>query len=200
MLCRDTGPATLSTFRDRFSRTAYDWVNQPLETARAHLKEGREEAALSEYREALARQPDNWVLLAEAARFVSAGLHEHEAALALARRALALNPASAELWSTAGDCLVFLDRLEEAEQSFLEALRLNPRDAGPRYSLVHILMRRQETGAALRMIAEALIDDKNGEYRERLLQRQGEILGRMDHVRQQRTRMLVNRFSGTARR
>ena len=199
MLCREAGPEIQRLFRNQFSRAAYNQLNQPVETARKHLTEGRREAALIGYRDALSRQPDNWVLLGEVARFVSAGLHDHEAGLELARRALAINPVSAEMWNTMGDCLVYLDRLDEAERAFLEALRLNPKDAGAEYSLIHILVRNNEPDAALRLIAKALIDDRTGEYRERLIQRQAEILARFDHVRQQRAQMLVDRFSGIAR-
>lgn len=200
MLCRSAGEETRRVFRNRFSRAAYDWANQPLDAARTHLKEGRLEAALCAYRDAVSRQPGNWVLLTEVARFVSAALHEHEPGLDLVRRALALNPASGETWNTLGDVLICLERVPEAEQAFLEALRLNPRDAGARYGLVHILMRKNEPDAALHTIADALAHDKTGEYRDRLLQRQSEILARGDQVRQQRGQMLADRFSGIVRR
>ncbi len=199
MLCRDAGPGTQHLFRNQFSKAAYSHLNQPLESARKHLTEGRRETALIGYREALNRQPYNWVLLGEVARFISAGLHDHEAGLELARRATAINPMSAEMWNTRGDCLVYLDRLDEAEQAFLEALRLNPKDAGAEYSLIHILIRKNKPDAALRLIATALIDDRTAEYRERLIQRQAEILASFDHVRQQRAQMLVDRFSVVAK-
>ncbi|MEP6535987.1 MAG: SAM-dependent methyltransferase [Bryobacteraceae bacterium] len=200
MLCREVAPKAAHLFRTIFSRAAHEYLNQPLEAARKHLTEGRREAALVSYREALELQPDNWVLLGEVARFLSAGLHDHEAGLTLARRAAAINPISAEVWNTTGDCLVSLGRIDEAEQAFLEALRLSPREAGARYSLVDILMRRNQMEEALQLIAKVLADDRTGEYRDRLMQRQGEVLARFDHVRQQRSQMLADRLSGVPRR
>jgi len=200
LLCRDIGLETSDLFRSQFSWESYHRLNQPVEAARKHLKEGRREAALVSYRDALDLQPDNWVLLGEVSRFISAGLHDHEAGLELARRASAINPVSAEMWNTTGDCLVYLNRIDEAERVFLEALRLSPKDAGAEYSLIHILIRRNELESALRLIAKALIDDCTGEYRDRLIQRQAEVLARFDHVRQQRSQMLADRFSGSMSR
>lgn len=196
LLGHEVSDSMKDRFSNQFSRAAYEQLNQAVETARQNLTDGRREAALISYREALERQPYNWVLLGEVARLVSAGLHEHEAGLELAQRALAINPVSAELWNTVGDCLVYLERLDEAERAFREALRLSPHDAGAEYSLIHILIRKNEPEAALRLIAKTFVDDRTGEYRERLIQRQGEILSRLDHVKQQRAQTLVDRFSG----
>jgi hypothetical protein len=71
---------------------------------------------------------------------------------------------------------------------------LDPDNVRARYNLVYTFTERREYAGALRMIAEALAVDKTCEYRELLLQRQKEILGRLTALRQQEERAKSNRM------
>jgi tetratricopeptide (TPR) repeat protein len=164
--------------------------------ARECLEQGRLEDALSGYVEGLERQPDNWALLHEVARFLTFALQRPLAGLEMARAALARNPAcSAELWNMAGDSLFELGRIEEARRAYVRALGVNADDAQARYNLAFVHAQQGEHALALPRIAEALALDRAGHYREGLLHKQNEVLGRFDHQQRQRFQRMINRIS-----
>jgi tetratricopeptide (TPR) repeat protein len=135
---------------------------------------GRFEAAATHYAKALERQPGNWVLLNEIAMFLTFSLRDVKAGIDMAKLALPLNPTcSAELWNTLGDALYEFGRTEEARGAYLQALQVNPGDVRARYNLAWVHTRQKDYGAALLCLAEALALDPGGEYRVRLLQKQG---------------------------
>jgi tetratricopeptide (TPR) repeat protein len=186
-------------FVERFSKAAYERLQEPWGQARACIQYGRFEAALTAYHLALERQPYNWVLMSEAALFLTFSLRQAEAGAAMAREALALNPAcSAELWNTLGDALYELGRLEEARSAYRRALGVNSADVRGRYNLVWVLQRQGRYAEALALVAEALALDEQGEYVERLLKKQAEVLGRLGQRQQQKWLMLANRVSKRA--
>jgi tetratricopeptide (TPR) repeat protein len=200
LLGRRIAPEVIDRFHERFGKESFDWLAQPIELARAHIQEGRYEAGLEAYREALRRQPRNWVLLGEIARFLTLTIQDYAAGLELSRAALALNPISPDIRNTLGDSLFYLGRVDEAHQSFLHALELNPRDVRACYNLIYTFARSGDFAYALRMVAEGLLYDEGGEYRERLLAKQAEILDRLTQRRQQRLRLLANRSNTLMRR
>ena len=83
-LARGSGrkPCSAST---SFSKAAYDGRNEPLLRAREWAKVGRFEAALASYREALQRQPLNWVLMNEVALHLTHSLRNPHAGVDMAK-------------------------------------------------------------------------------------------------------------------
>ncbi len=193
LLGRRPSPAAVSVFRERFQKAVFQRKDSTVEASRGCLKEGRYQAGLEAYREALLRQPNNWVLLGEVARFLMVTLQQPGPGLELAQKALSINPTHPDLWNTLGDALFALARHEEAQQAFQRALRFSPGDVRARYNLVYTLVKANDLPGALKMVAEGLAYDETAEYRERLLERQSEILGEMARRRQQKQRVLADR-------
>jgi len=108
---------------------------------------------------------------------------------------LALNPISPDLWNTLGDSLFYLNSIDEAHEAFRQALALHPNDVRAHYNLVYTLMHRHDYASALQMIAKGLLHDENGEYRERFIERQSEILEHRERYYQQKLHSFINRFS-----
>jgi tetratricopeptide (TPR) repeat protein len=194
LLGRELPAGVVARFRELFGKAATEQVQGPARLARALAGAGRVEAAATAYRQALERQPCNWLLLGEVARFVTFALHSPASGVALARQALALNPAcSADLWNTLGDGLFALGRLEEARRAFLKALRINPNDVRAHYNLAFVHCQRQEWDLALAAIARGLALDGAGEYRDGLLQKQAEVLGQIANRQQRDLFLMANR-------
>jgi tetratricopeptide (TPR) repeat protein len=187
-------------FHERFDDVAYQRQQEPIQKARACARAGRFELAAGFYREALHLQPRNWVLLNEVSLFLTFSLRDPKAGADLAKVALGLNPTcSAELWSTLGDALYESGRTAEARSAYEQALSVNGSDARARYNLAWVHTREKDYPAALRRLAEALALDKTGEYRERLLQKQQEVLGRLAQRHQQEYLLLINLVSRYAK-
>ena len=62
------------------------------------------------------------------------------------------------------------------ERAYEQAMAVNSSDVRSRYNLAWVHAREKDYPAALQLIAEALALDKTGQYRERLLQKQNEVL------------------------
>jgi len=196
LLARRPAAETVTCFQDRFGKAAQDERQEPVQRARAGLKVGQFEAALAAYEQALERQPYNWALMNEVAHFLTFSLHNPRAGLELARAALACNPAcSTDLWNVLGDSLFELGRIEDARQAYLHALRINPEDARAHFNLTFVHVRTREFTAALHRITEALILDRAGTYRERLLQTQSEVLAQLSRRQQQEALRKANRIN-----
>ena len=114
----------------------------------------------------------------------------------MAKAALSLNPTcSAELWNTLGDGLYEWGRTEEARSAYHKALAVNSTDVRSRYNLAWVHTRLKDYPAALDMIAQAMSLDKTGEFRDRLLHKQQEILARLAQKNQQEYLLLINLVS-----
>jgi tetratricopeptide (TPR) repeat protein len=123
-------------FAERFGKAAWEWRQEPWTAARTNLQHGRPEAALSSYYEAIERQPGNWILLNETAWYLTHLLGKPALNLAMARAAVALNPAcSAELYNTLGDASYALGKMAEAKGAYRRPLRGNPNDVRGRFGL-----------------------------------------------------------------
>jgi tetratricopeptide (TPR) repeat protein len=183
-------------FQERFGDADFQRLQGPIQKARACGKAGRFELAAGFYREALALQPRNWVLLCEVSQFLTFSLRDPKAGADMAKVALSLNPTcSAELWNALGDALFEFGRTAEARSAYEKALTVNAADVRSRYNLAWVAAREREYPAALGRIAEALALDKTGEYRERLLQKQQEVLARLTQRHQQEYLLLINLMS-----
>ena len=97
-------------------------------------------------------------------------------ALQMVESALDLNPLDVGAWIIAGVSLHRLGRFGGARKAFLRALMSNPRHVEARYHLSLTLAAQGNYARALRVIAEAISEDRTGEDRDRLLARQAEIL------------------------
>src|SRR5262249_9437146 len=154
------------------------------------------ELASSYYNEALKRQPRNWVLLNEISMFLTFSMRDPKGGIDMAKLALALNPTcSAELWNTLGDGLYEFGRTAEARSAYKQALAINESDVRSRYSLAWVHARERDYPAALAALADALALDKTGEYRERLLHKQQEVLHHLALRYQQEYLLLINLVS-----
>jgi tetratricopeptide (TPR) repeat protein len=196
LLGRNIGPETAKMFSERFGKADWERAQAPWQTARGNLPHGRVEAALTAYYQALERQPSNWLLMNEIANFLTFQLRNPVAGIAMAKAALELNPAcSAELWNTLGDAYYEAGKIPEAGNAYRRALRVNPDDVKGRYNLVWVLVAQRRYRPALALVAEALALDETGEYYERLVKKQAEILARLNQRNQQRFFLLANRVS-----
>jgi tetratricopeptide (TPR) repeat protein len=186
-------PAVAACFGNLFSAEALRWEAEPLENARKYRESGRTDAAHCSYTEALRRQPRNWALIAEAARFLVSQVQDYPAGLALARAAIELNPIHPDPWNTLGDAHFALGQIEEARSAFERAVEIRPDDVRGYYNLMYTCSKRGDLRAALRMAAEALAHDRSGEYRDQILQRQSEILAHLRRLSAERENRLRDR-------
>ncbi len=201
LLGRKLDRETRGCFQDRFGKPAYDRRQQPLEKARQCVQVGRFEMAAGLYNQALKEQPNNWVLLNEISTFLTFQLRDPKAGIDMAKLALALNPTcSADLWSTLGDGLYEFGRTAEARSAYLQALEVNESDVRARFNLAWVHTREKNYPAALDMIAQALALDKTGAYRDRLLQKQQEVLAHLTARNQQEYLLLINLVSKFAKK
>jgi tetratricopeptide (TPR) repeat protein len=183
-------------FEERFSHSTAALLQEPIGKARECIRVGRFELASSYYQQALAKQPANWVLLSEVAQFLIFSLRDVKAGIDLAKVALGLNPTcSSELWNVLGDGLFEYGRYPEARSAYQKALEVNSSDVRARYNLAWVHQREKNYAAALAVIAEALALDKTGQYRERLLQKQTEVVAQQVQRHQQEYLLLVNLVS-----
>jgi tetratricopeptide (TPR) repeat protein len=200
LLSRKLGTDTQTSFFERFGSAAQDRLQEPLAQARSCVKVGRFELAAAFYREALKRQPRNWVLLNEISTFLMFSMRDPKAAIDMAKLALAQNPScSAELWNTLGDGLYEFGRTAEARSAYQKALSVNGSDVRSRYNLAWVHARERNYPAALAAIAEALSLDKTGEFRDRLLHKQQEVLTHLTAKNQQEYLLLINLVSKYAK-
>jgi tetratricopeptide (TPR) repeat protein len=200
LLGKRLAPAVRQRFEECFGGAAQQRLQGPVTRARECARVGRFELAAGHYRQALQQQPANWVLLNEVSMFLTFSLRDVKAGAELAKAALRLNPAcSAELWSTLGDALFEWGRTAEAESAYRKALQVNESDVRARYNLAWVYQRQRDWPAALHVIAEALALDKTGEYRERLLQKQSEVLHGLERRNRQEYLLMLNLVSKHAR-
>lgn len=200
LLGRKIANETATRFLEKFSDAAHNWLQEPIQQARACIRVGRFELAATYYNQALDRQPRNWVLLNEISMFLTFQLRDPKAGIDMAKVALALNPTcSAELWNTLGDGLYECGRTAEARSAYHKALAVNSADVRSRYNLAWVHTRAKNFPAALQMVAEAIAFDKTGEFRERLLHKQQEILAQLTLRHQQEYLLLINLVSRYAK-
>jgi tetratricopeptide (TPR) repeat protein len=196
LLGRQIPEAVRERFQGVFSQAAHEELHKPWEKARGLVKVGRFEMAADLYKKALALQPGNWVLANEIAMFLIFQLRDVKAGIDMARFALSLNPScSAELWNTLGDGLFEYGRTAEAKSAYQKAMSVSASDVRSRYNLAWVHVREKNFPAALDILAKAMALDKTGEYRERLLQKQQEVLAGLHLRNQQEYLLLINLVS-----
>jgi tetratricopeptide (TPR) repeat protein len=196
LLGHKVGYETRLRFGERFGLPVREWEREPENQARELIKTGHFETAASSYAKALERQPNNWMLMNEISLFLTFSLRDFKAGMDLAKVALTLNPVcSSELWSTLGDGLFEFGRIAEARSAYWKALEVNAADVRARYNLAWVYTREKDYESSLAMLAEALAVDQRDAYRERILQKQQEILGHLALRNHQEYLRLANRIS-----
>ncbi len=169
--------AVREMFENRFSKDASDHCLIPREQARRHQAAGRRNEALEAYKLALSCDPRNWSLIGEAAEFIALQLRDFNVGLELARSAIERNPwYSTWLWNILGDCLYCLQRYADAHEAYLQAERIDAKDARTQLNLAYTLFQQGGIEAALVAIARGLAGDSQGLYRSRLIEKQEQIL------------------------
>src|SRR5262249_27652327 len=81
---------TAVCFNEKFSMTAHEQRQAPIQKARAAVKVGRFVAAAELYRQAIRLQPANWTLMCEVSQFLTLTYGEPREAVNVARDGLAL--------------------------------------------------------------------------------------------------------------
>jgi tetratricopeptide (TPR) repeat protein len=176
LILRGGLPRTRQTFEARFAASARDEVAAPIDEARRQAEAGWLAEALTSYRTALERSPNDWPLMGEAA-MVAIQLRDHATALELARTALALNPwYTASLWNALGDALVGLGRDPEAHECYEQASRIHPRDVQTNLRLAGSWLTRRDPSRSLEAVALGLAHDSEGMFRHLLLDKQRQAL------------------------
>ena len=170
--------ATADAFHATFAFDAFLAREAPADEARAQRTAGRNDQALEAYRAALARRIRDWHLLGEVAEFVGLHLRDFASGAELARVAVALNPwYSSWLWNVLGDCLFCQEQYAAAHDAYLRAQRIDARDPRTNLNLAYTLFQRASYEDALHAIMVGLTNDRRGQYRDSLLQKQQQILG-----------------------
>jgi len=174
LLIRRELPATLALFQQRFGIP--EWQTA-IDDARAHVRAGAFDDAKAAYEAALSASPRDWSILGEVAEFLLRQLREPVPALELIRGALALNPwYSTWLWNVYGDTLYALERFGEALGAFKIAEEKAPRDVRTLVNLSYAYSAMGNRESALVAIARGFANDADGAYRERLREKQNQIL------------------------
>lgn len=177
---RSLGPGLTEAFRARLGRARYEHLLAPLLEARRLSEQRQPNAARAMYAAALRLQPRNWVVLEEIGAALLRSSGSPEAGYRFAVRGLEVNPSAPSLWNLAGDCLLSVGRLQPAEVAYARALEMDSRDVDARYGLACVRVEQRRLASALTLIAEALVLDRDGGRRERLLAKQREIIGALD--------------------
>jgi hypothetical protein len=169
---------SIAAFENRFGAGGNAFFDEPLTDARKHVAAGRKNEALDCYRVALSRSPRDWQVAGEIAEFVGLQLQDYDAGRELAKAAVALNPwYSAWLWNVLGDVLFLAGRVNDAHETYLQAHRIHPDDPRTNLNLAYTYFEFGQYAAALESLAVAFAADVRGLYRQRLLEKQHQILG-----------------------
>jgi hypothetical protein len=169
---------TERAFEGSFSEASYRYTQAPVEEARQHALAGRKQEALDAYRLAMSRNQVDWGLAGEVAEFLNSQIADFHAARDLALAAIENNPHySAWLWNLLGDALYNLERFPDAHEAYQQAKRINPRDPGTNLNLAFTYLVANDHGRALDAIRCGLENDVRGLFRDRLLEKQRQILG-----------------------
>jgi tetratricopeptide (TPR) repeat protein len=130
-------------------------IDQAMQIAMRHHREGQFARAEEIYRKVLAQSPDH----PNALRLLGVIAADHgqaEAGIELIRRAIAINPNDAEYHSNLGNALAKLGKLEEAIAAHQTAARLNPDYAELHYNLANALMKNGQTQEAIGVYRHAV--------------------------------------------
>jgi len=166
----------IQLFEAIYSKQTVEQRDAPIGLAHQAARDGNHEAARAFFAQACQLQPFNWVLLEMIGGYLANTLHEHEAGLDVARRALLLNPMSPELWNLAGDCHFNLEDMAAAEHAYREVVRMKPTHPRGVANLAWVCLKKGDNAQALRLIGQAMALDRFGELTDELLHKQKEAM------------------------
>ncbi len=162
LLARGPLPATQAAFDALFSGPALDRARALAGIARVQTEPT---AALEAWRQAALAEPDDWLVLQEAAER-ALELDQLQLGMAIAARGLELNPVAAPtLWRLAGTAHALLGDAAEAELALRQGLAVAPTDPGLHLALARLAADLGERPTAFRHLGEALAGDRTGAWR-----------------------------------
>jgi tetratricopeptide (TPR) repeat protein len=199
LLANRAMPQTNLAFHESFDWQTHEaWIG-PQEAARHHIEAGRFDQAMHAYREALQSRPRDWALMGEIAEFLTRQVADYESARKMAEAALAVNPwYSVWLWNLLGDAVYAMDRFAEAHQHYLKAESMEPNDVRTALNLGYSYYELGQPDRALLALARGLAADNTGAYRDRLLEKQQQVLAGVAAQRRNEQEWLARRAARLA--
>ena len=166
LLSRAPLPATRLAFARLYSGAALEHGRSLAEIARQAIGPN---ATLEAWRQAALAEPNDWLILQEAAE-KTMELGQLQLGLAIAARGLELNPVtSPTLWRLAGTAHALLGDVAEAELALRQGLAIAPTDAGLHVALARLAADSGAWPMAFRHVGEALAGDRTGAWRDAAL-------------------------------
>jgi tetratricopeptide (TPR) repeat protein len=194
LLAKRAMPVTERAFHSSLDWEIHQVINGPQEAARQHIDAGRFDKALLAYQDALRARPRDWALLGEIAEFLTRRVADYESGRKMAEAALVLNPwYSVWLWNVFGDALYAMDRFAEAHQQYLKAETMEPNDVRTALSLGFSYYQLGQPERAMLTLARGLAQDGSGLFRDRLLEKQQQILTGITALRRNEQEWLARR-------
>jgi len=176
LLSAQPSPELESTFARCYGRAAFERLSTLV--AEAHeLRDHDPVAARAAYDRAAQISPENWYLLIEWAELELGVCDDPDAALALADRAVAMNPTGApQIHAVRGDALAAVGATDEAHAAYAAALALHPDDVRARTGIARLLAYEEWYPEAIMELAGAIACDRAGAHRGVLLARLEQVL------------------------
>ncbi len=177
LLCLNILPNTADVFMGRGNHAHLQQYDQTLEQARKAALEGQLNQAFELYKTLVTEHSEDWTLYGEVAEFLSLQVKDYELALALVRAALQRNPYySSWLWNIAGDILFTKGQMDAAHDAYLRARAIDSRDPRAHLNLAFTYQQQGDVDAALAAVASGFACDVRVLFRDRLLEKQQQLL------------------------
>lgn len=199
LLTRKDNQAVTACFLEQFGKLNRERHEGGLLEARIHQSAGRRKEALEAYLLALTHHQRDWYVLGEIAEFLIQQLQDFKAGVEVAQHAVQLNPwYSSWLWNVLGDGLYCLEQFKESHEAYLQAERIDPKDPRTNLDLAYTYLQQGSYEKALAAVAMGLTHDTRSLFRERLLEKQQQILAAISGKwlsRQERLQRRIERLS-----
>jgi Flp pilus assembly protein TadD len=169
-------PELERTFARCYGRASFERLSALVGEAHA-LREADPLAARAVYERAARTSPENWYLLVEWAELELGACDDPDAALALADRAVAMNPTGApQIHGVRGDALAAVGATDEARAAYAAALALHPGDVRARTGMARLHAFEGHYPEAIMELAGAIACDGADSHRALLLARLDQVL------------------------
>lgn len=155
--------------------------------AAVYQRLGRFDQAAAELERAVAEDSGHFDAFLMLGNLYGDDLRDHEKAIAMYRRAIAVRPDAPDVHNNLGNAYRFTGRLEEARDEFLKAIELNPNHARARFNLGKVFDQlEQYEQSAEQYLGAIRVDANYPKAHENLgeaLARLGRLEEAADHVR-----------------